>query len=353
MEQLAVKSKNKNFWIKTGFGLLVFIILMVVATGGFFYIRITSPAFKTGEITYLYIDEKKDYRAILKQLQVQSEIKDIYLFDQLALKMKYPKSIKAGKYEINPQLSYLELIRMLRNGNQVPVNITFNNIRLKKDFAERIGAQLMFGRESLMDKLNQPNACQALGFDTITIVSMFIPNTYEVYWTISVDQFLERMKREYDRFWTAERLRKARELSLSPVEVSILASIVEEETADLTEYPIVSGLYINRLRKGWRLEADPTVKFAIGDFGLQRILYAHLEIESPYNTYKNSGLPPGPIRIPSISGIDAVLNYTRHNYLFMCAKEDFSGRHNFAVTLAEHNRNANRWREALNRRNIR
>jgi len=258
-----------------------------------------------------------------------------------------------GKYEIKPQLNYVELVRMLRNGNQIPVQLTFNNIRLKKDFAEKVGNQLMFGREILLDKMNQPDVCRSLGFDTITIMSMFIPNTYEVYWTVSATQFLERMKKEYDRFWTAERIRKARELSLSPVEVSILASIVEEETADYSEYPIVAGLYINRLRKGMLLQADPTLKFAAGDFELRRILFAHREIDSPYNTYKNPGLPPGPIRIPSIAGIDAVLNYTHHNYLFMVAKEDFSGRHNFAVTLSEHNRNADKYHDALNRNNIR
>ena len=267
--------------------------------------------------------------------------------------MKYPQNIKSGKYEIKPQINYLELVRLLRSGNQVPVKLTFNNIRLKKDFSERIGSQLMINPEILLSKLNNTEVCQSLGFDVNTIMCMFIPNTYEVYWTISVNQFLERMKKEHERFWTTEKLRKARELSLSPVEVSILASIVEEETAVSSEYPIVAGLYINRLRKGWLLQADPTVKFAMGDFELRRILNVHLEVESPYNTYKNQGLPPGPIRIPSIAGINAVLNYTHHNYMFMVAKEDFSGRHNFAVNLSEHNRNASKYHEALNRNNIR
>jgi UPF0755 protein len=211
----------------------------------------------------------------------------------------------------------------------------------------------MFDQEALLEKLNNQGVCKSFGFDNNTIMCMFIPNTYEVYWTISITQFLERMKKEHERFWTSERLNKARELSLSPVEVSILASIVEEETAAYSEYPIVAGLYINRLRKGWLLQADPTVKFAVGDFELRRILNFHLETDSPYNTYKNPGLPPGPIRIPSIAGIDAVLNYTHHNYLFMVAKEDFSGRHNFAVTLSEHNRFAEKYRAALNRNNIR
>ena len=161
------------------------------------------------------------------------------------------------------------------------------------------------------------------------------------------------MKREYKSFWTDARLEKAKAINLTPVEVSVLASIVEEETAATDEYPIVAGLYLNRLHRGIPLQADPTVKFAVGDFTLQRILFEHLEIDSPYNTYKYPGLPPGPLRIPTIKGMDSVLNYMKHNYLYMCAKEDFSGGHNFAATLTEHNRNANRYRAELNRRKIR
>jgi len=353
MEKRAAMSKKKNLRIKILLGILALFILIVVITGTIYYFKIVSPAFKTEKITYLYIDEKKDYNAVLSQLESQSHIKNIHLFEQLASLMKYPQSVKSGRYEIKPDLSYLKLVRLLRNGNQTPVQLTFNNIRLKKDFVERVGGQFMFGQDVFLDKLNNPNVCQSLGFDTTTIMCMFIPNTYNIYWTISVDQFLERMKKEYARFWSPERLSKAQAIPLSPVEVSILASIVEEETADKSEYSIVAGLYINRLRKGMFLQADPTVKFAVGDFELRRILNVHLAIDSPYNTYKNSGLPPGPIRIPSIAGIDAVLNYTQHNYLYMAAKDDFSGRHNFAVTLSEHNQNAAKYREALNRNNIR
>ena len=354
MKQRTAKSKKKNFWRKFIFGTLA-VILIAMITGGAFFMKIFLPAFKTDKITYLYIDEKKDYGAILGQLESQSQIKDIRLFEKLASYMKYPQNIKSGRYEIKTDLNYWGLIRMLRNGNQMPVKFTFNNIRLKKDFAEKAGNQLMFGEETLLSELNNPDVCKSLGFDTITIMSMFIPNTYDIYWTIPVTQFLDRMKKEYDRFWTPERLKKAGDISLSPVEVSVLASIVEEETADKSEYPIIAGLYINRLRKGMLLQADPTIKFALGDFELRRILDIHKTMASgsPYNTYKNPGLPPGPIRIPSIAGIDAVLNYAHHNYLYMVAKEDFSGHHNFAVTLSEHNRNADKYHEALNRNKIR
>jgi len=346
-------SKNKRLLRTLIFVAIAIVILCVTIMVGTLYKKIVSPAFKTDKTTELFIDERKDYDAILKQLKFESQIKDINSFEQLASLMKYPQNIKSGKYEIKPQMNYLELVRMLRNGNQVPVKLTFNNIRLKKDFSERIGNQLMFNQEILLSHLNNTEICQSFGFNSNTIMCMFIPNTYEVYWTISINQFLERMKKEFDRFWTAERLNKASELSLSPVEVAILASIVEEETAAGSEYPIVAGLYINRLRKGMLLQADPTIKFAMGNFEIRRMLYEYLEIESPYNTYKNKGLPPGPIRIPSIAGIDAVLNYTHHNYLYMVAKEDFSGRHNFAVTLSEHNRNASKYHDALNRNNIR
>jgi UPF0755 protein len=246
-----------------------------------------------------------------------------------------------------------QLLQNLKNGNQAPCRITFNNIRLKEDLAKRIGEQLMFSEGELYQQLNDSAVCAQLGFDTNTILCMFIPNTYEMYWNISVERFMKRMQSEYDKFWTPERIEKAQGISLTPIQVSILASIVEEETAASSEYSTVAGLYINRLRRGMLLQADPTVKYAMGDFSLRRILFVHLETDSPYNTYKYAGLPPGPIRIPSIRAIDAVLNYARHNYIYMCAKEDFSGKHNFATTLSEHNANAAKYRAALNRLNIR
>jgi UPF0755 protein len=333
--------------------ILIFIVLSAVFYAGRLYFKVNTRFFNIDEPVYICIDEAKDYSRLLSDLESVAHIKDRAVFESLASKMHYPEKIKSGKYRVLPSMSCLEAIRMLRNGQQVPVRITFNNIRLKADFAERVGEQMMFGQEHLLRALNNLSVCESLGFNTTTIVSMFIPNTYELYWTLSVDHFLQRMKKEYERFWTGKRLEKANALSLSPLEVSILASIVEEETADRSEYPIVAGLYINRLRKGMLLQADPTVKFAVGDVTLRRILYVHLEVDSPYNTYKYSGLPPGPIRIPSISGIDAVLNYTEHNYLYMVAKEDFSGKHNFAVSLSEHNQNARKYQEALNRNHIR
>ena len=301
----------------------------------------------------VHIDEKKDFGDLCRQLVDSAGCRRIGSFKQLAGMLKYPTNMRTGRYAVEPGMNNLALLNNLRRGHQEATRITFNNIRFKLDLAERLAGQLMIEEDDLLPLLVDSVYCASLGFTTETILALFIPNTYEVYWNISAEKLMQRMQREYKIFWNDVRLAKAKEIGMTPVEVAILASIVEEETAAVDEYPIVAGLYINRLQRGIPLQADPTVKFAVGDFSLQRILFEHLEIDSPYNTYKHAGLPPGPLRIPTIRGLDAVLNHMKHNYLYMCAKEDFSGRHNFAVTLAEHNRNANRYRAELNRRKIR
>jgi UPF0755 protein len=342
----------KKRLVKIIWGIVFIFILAIMVTGGIIYTKLHSPVFHQQTPAFIYIDDKENYTHLLSQLET-NETMDIRFFKQLALKLKYPENMKSGKYKIDKGTNYLELIQMLRNGNQTPVKLTFNNIRLKEEFAEKISSQLMLDSHILLEHLNDSAVAASLGFNTETIMTLFIPNTYEMYWNISVDHFFERMKKEYNRFWTKERLAKAEKIHLSPVEVSILASVVEEETNKKSEFPIIAGLYLNRLRKGMLLQADPTVKFAVGDITLRRIFNYHLQVDSPYNTYKYFGLPPGPIRIPSIAAIDGVLNYKEHFYLYMCAKEDFSGAHNFSVTLKEHNANARNYREALNRNNIR
>ncbi|MDR1632925.1 MAG: endolytic transglycosylase MltG [Dysgonamonadaceae bacterium] len=343
-----MKRKTNRIYIS-----IILIIIVLGGISGYFYYRLIYPGFAIKEPVSVYIGKEKDYDALLSDLETVANIKDLAFFKKIASHTHYKDHMRTGRYVITPSMSYPDAIKMFRNGQQTPVKIMFNNVRLKTDFAEKVGSQLMFDTESLLEKINDPTLCESFGFDTITIVNMFIPNTYEMYWNISATKFLERMKKEYDRFWTPERLEKAKAIPLTPVQVAVLASIVEEETAKKSDYSMVAGLYINRLRKKMLLQADPTVKFAVGDFSLRRILYAHLNVDSPYNTYKYPGLPPGPIRFPSISGIDAVLNYTRHNYLYMTAKEDLSGETNFAVTHVEHIRNAKKYQAALNRYNIR
>jgi UPF0755 protein len=226
-------------------------------------------------------------------------------------------------------------------------------VRTKEDLAGKVSKYLIADSISILNLFSDENQIQKFGFTTETYRTMFIPNTYQFYWTTSAEEFAQRMKTEFDRFWNNERRKKAEQINLTPAEVTVLASIVQSETAKNEELARISGLYINRLNRGQFLQADPTVKYAVGDFTLKRILNVHLEIDSPYNTYKYVGLPPGPINFPETSAIDAVLNHERHNYIYMCAKEDFSGFHNFAVTLTEHNRNAAKYRAALNRNNIR
>ncbi len=343
-----MKNKKRNRIIA-----IISLVLIIAITGGLIYKKYFSPFFDIRKTVYVYVNENKDYNDLLSQLQSVAHIKDINTFDHIAKAMKYPEKMNTGRYAVTPDMTCRHLIQNLINGNQTPCRITFNNIRLKEDFAKRIDEQLMFGEGRLYQQLNDSTICALSGFDTSTILCMFIPNTYEMYWNIPVDKFMKKMKSEYDKFWTPERIEKAQEIPLTPAQVSILASIVEEETAAGSEYSTVAGLYINRLKRNMLLQADPTVKFAVGDFSLKRILFIHLETDSPYNTYKNTGLPPGPIRIPSIRCIDAVLNYEKHEYIYMCAKEDFSGKHNFATTLSEHNSNAAKYRAALNRNNIR
>ncbi len=334
-------------------GILLFFVLLIAGVGVWGYRLAWAPNFMPQETVYIYIGKDKSFTDLCRQLQDSADCSRIGSFKQLAGMLKYQANIRTGRYAVSSGMSNLQLLNDLRRGHQVATRLTFNNIRFKEDLAERLDEQLMLDKDELLSLLNDSAYCDSLGFTTETITSLFIPNTYEVYWNIPADKLMQRMKREYIAFWTDVRLEKAKAIGLTPAEVATLASIVEEETAASDEYPIVAGLYLNRLHRGIPLQADPTVKFAVGDFTLQRILFEHLEVDSPYNTYKHAGLPPGPLRIPTIKGMDSVLNYMKHNYLYMCAKEDFSGRHNFAVTLAEHNRNANRYRAELNRRKIR
>lgn len=328
-------------------------IVSIALAGAFFFIEsIISTKFNIEKTVYIYIDENKDYNSILKQLDTTAHVNDLVKFKKVADYYNYPKDIRTGRYAIEPDMTVKDVVSLLKGGHQAPVKLKFNNIRTKDDLAQRLSNQLMLSKEKILTALNDSLLCADLGFNVETIDCMFIPNTYEVYWDISLDNFLKRMHTEYERFWTEERKQKANKEGLKPVEVSILAAIVEEECYFPDEYPMVAGLYLNRLRSGQMLQADPTVKYAIGDFSLKRILFVHLQVDSPYNTYRHEGLPPGPIRVPSIKVIDSVLNATKHNYLYMCAKEDFSGRHNFAETHAEHVLNANKYRTALNLRKI-
>ena len=234
---------------------------------------------------------------------------------------------------------------------QTPVRVTIPATRDVQQAIGIISRQIMADSAQLAE-YTHPIAMSCFGYDKANIPAFFLPDTYEVYWDITAEDFFEKMAGWNRKYWNEERKAKAKAAGLTPLQVATLASIVDEETANTAEMPTVAGLYINRLKRGMPLQADPTVKFALGDPTRQRILKKDLEVNSPYNTYKHTGLPPGPIRIPSKQAIESVLNHSKHNYLYMCAKEDFSGTHNFAKTLSEHNANAKRYQNALNKLNI-
>jgi len=300
----------------------------------------------------LIIPEEATFDQVTDSLVTNDVLINNKAFLWVSKKKEYPGMINPGRYLLKQDMNTNELVNMLRIGNQEPVNITFSNIRFKEDFAGEVSKYIEADSTEILTLFHDTSLIRDLGFTQETFPVMFIPNTYEVYWTTSPSEFVGRMKIEYTRFWNETRTAKAEQLGLTPVEVSILASIVQEETIKEDEKPVVAGLYLNRLKRGLALQADPTIKYALGDFEIRRVLSAYLEIDSPYNTYKYTGLPPGPINFPEISSIDAVLHYEEHNYLYMCAREDFSGYHRFARTLPEHNRNAQRYRQALNRNKI-
>jgi len=262
------------------------------------------------------------------------------------------KKVRTGRYDVGQNIPVLTLYRKLRNGQQDPIHLTIPASRTMEKLAGALSKKLMLDSLTLANALTDEAFCQKAGYSTATLPALFIPNTYEVYWDITLEGLIHRMQKENKAFWNDEREKKAKALNLSHEEICTLASIVDEETANDAEKPAIAGLYLNRLNKQMPLQADPTVKFAVGDFSLRRITGEHLKKESPYNTYLNTGLPPGPIRIASIAGLDAVLNYQRHNYLYMCAKADFSGTHAFASTFNEHKKNARNYIRALNARNI-
>jgi len=343
--------KKLSFTAKIIISLGVVLFIALGITGVVYYLRYFGPNV-TDNAKYLYIPTGGTFENVLDSVKTHQVVKDTTTFRWAAENMDYTERVKPGRYRLEKGMSNRRLINMLKAGNQEPVNFKFQHFRLKRSFARFVSTQIEADSTALISLLDSSDFVKDFGFNTDNVYVMFIPNSYEIYWNTSAEQFFKRMYEEYQKFWTAERKAKAEKVGLTPIQVSILAAIVDAEALHDEEMPTIAGLYLNRYRKGIRLQADPTVIFAANDFSIRRVLNKHLRINSPYNTYQNAGLPPGPIMMPSINAIDAVLNYKHHNYLYMCAKEDFSGYHNFAVTVAEHQKNARRFQEALNKRNI-
>lgn len=332
---------------------LVIIAGLVVAYTYYQKIYANNVSNNIKKATYLYIKSNANFNDVVDSLNAGQILKNVESFKWVSDKKNYVNKVKGGRYEIKPGMSNNDLVNMLRSGNQKALNLTFNTIRTKGELAKKISNQLEFDSLQLITLLNNNDYLNKHGFSSETVMSMFIPNTYQFYWNQSPESFFEKMLKEYKKFWTESRILKANNLGMSKLEVSTLASIVQaEQSKHNNEKARVAGLYINRLNRNMPLESDPTLVFAIGDFSIQRVLNKDKEVDSPYNTYRNIGLPPGPINLPEISSIDAVLNYEKHSYIFMCAKEDFSGYHNFSTNLRQHTIFARRYQRALNKRGI-
>ena len=332
----------------------VVVVFMLIASV-FVYISYQAyfkPAISDKAPEYLYVYTGTSYDDLLLQIENQQLLREPKDFERLAKYKKLSRKFYPGKYKIEKEMSVNDLINKLRSNNQEEVSLIFNNIRSKEQLAERISTQLEMPSQDLLDLLNDNTFLKSYGFDSVNVLSMFLPNTYGFWWNTSAKGFMERMYKEYTKYWTQVRLSQAEKIGLTPIEVSILASIVEEENHRKDEQAKIAGLYMNRLHKGMLLQADPTVRYALGDMAIKRLLYKDLEVDSPYNTYKHVGLPPGPIRMPAIHALEAVLYYEKHAYLYMCAKEDFSGYHHFAVSASQHAVNAAKYHRALNRKKL-
>ena len=344
------KSRNRYLIAASAFALVII---------GLFYYYFFSSFLTNPEKTYVYIDRDDTIDSVFAKVSPTASEHSLQGFKTLVRHSQYADHIRTGRYVIKPGQGAFSLFRHLKNGMQTPLDLVIPSVRTLNNLAGDLSKKLMMDSTELIQTLQDEATCKKYGYGKMTIACMFIPNTYDIYWNITPAKLLDRMQQESKKFWNDDRTAKAKQLKLSPVQVITVASIVDEETANDAEKPMVAGMYYNRLNyrdaeypTGMPLQADPTIKFAWQRFELKRIYHNLLYIDSPYNTYKNVGLPPGPIRIPSVAGIDAVLNLVHHDYLYMCAKEDFSGTHNFAKTYAEHLQNAARYAAALNQRNI-
>ena len=345
------KKKKK----KSGFGSFikwVVAVALLLFVYGVYILFAPNFSPKTDGKTYLYVPNNSSLDEVARLLEQKADVHNMISFRQVSALLHYGPRVHSGRYEIKAGMNNLSLVRALRSGHQTPVKLTFNNIRTKEQLAARLSMQLMVDSVTILKLLNDTAFLSRYGLNPNTAISLFIPNTYEVFWNLDADQLFERMNKEYNKFWNDERKAKAAAIPMTPVQVSTLASIVEEETNNRTDRPKVAGLYINRLKKNMPLQADPTLKFAVGDFSLKRIGIKQILQISPYNTYRNQGLPPGPIRVASESGIDAVLNYAHHNYIYMCASETLNGEHKFAADWATHQENAKKYQQKLNDLNI-
>ncbi len=338
---------------KTPKRIIFFILMLFVLVGATLLYLLHRNVFRPNvdlhnlDYVVIHIPSGSNYGDVMEILTEEEILINPASFEWVAKRKGYIDNVKSGRYKITNRMNNNKLINMLRAGHQLPVQITFNNIRKLDKLASIVSAKLELDSANLMQLFtNKQYIRENFEMSMEEFPAIFLPNTYEVYWDISDSAFVERMYDEYQKFWNSERLEKAEEMGLNPIEVTTIASIIQEETNQADELPIMAGVYINRINKDMLLQACPTIRYAVNDFSITRVLNRHTEIESPYNTYKNKGLPPGPICLANPQSIDAVLNYEKHDYLFFCAINDFSGYHVFSKTNAEHERGAAKYKQS-------
>lgn len=331
------------------------IVLLALGLAAYLLVgrAIFSPNIKGTEDKTIYIPSNATFDDVKSILQENDVLKQQASFSVVAGYMKYGKNIKPGKYTFKPSDNNKKIVGKLRSGDQDPQKIVVNNIRLIQDLAGKVSKYIETDSLTILAYLQNPEIAASFGFNQDNFMTMFIPNTYEMFWTTTPEKFVARMKAEYDKYWTTDRKAKLQKNNIDPTQAYIVASIVDKESNYDPERPTIAGVYLNRLKTGDKLQADPTVVFAMGDFTIQRVLYDHLKTDSPYNTYKYAGLPPGPICMPSLASLEAVINAEDHKYMFFCAKADNSGIHAFAETYEEHQKNADAFSKWLNSLNIR
>jgi UPF0755 protein len=342
-KKLPIKDKKLRIYILVG--LLAFILALVKIGLDVFISNV-----KVEQETFINVSSRKDMDEFLGKLEYSNYLNNFVSFKRLANWVQLENKMKPGRYQLKKGMSNFDILKLLMQGRQVPIDLVFKSAERIENVCGFFGRKLEPDSLSFLDLLKDTSIIHPMGFDTNTIIAMFIPNTYNFYWNTHRLAFLNRMHAEYKKFWNAQRLSKALQMHLSKNEISTLASIVQKESNKSDEMPIIAGVYLNRLKLGMPLQADPTVIFAWHDPSIRRVLSVHTALESPYNTYMVKGLPPGPICAPSIQAIDAVLNYAEHNYIYFCAREDFSGYHSFATTFAQHQVNARRYQRSMDHR---
>lgn len=332
--------------MKTRKGIVIFLLIVILAFAYCLW-SVFGPVIHNPEKRFLFIKTGSNYANVKDSLIKNKMIANTFWFDKIASYADYPDNVKAGKYKVENGMSLYHLVKMLRNGRQVPVNLVITKLRTKEDLAKKIAQNFESDSSQVINFLNNDDSLTQFDVDTNTVMTIVIPNTYTYTWNTSIKNIFKKLYQEEKKFWNPERLQNAERLGLTPKQIYTLASIVEEETNKEEDKGKIASVYVNRLKKGMKLAADPTVKFALKDFSLKRIYLKHLEFESPYNTYLNVGLPPGPICTPSIKTIDAVLNSPKTDFLFFVARSDFSGYSDFATTYQQHQANAKAYQQAL------